>query len=57
MAITYATLDREKRDEQEATAMRKELEHLRHQAEYYQDTTQAIILLKSDFMQVYNQFK
>jgi hypothetical protein len=57
MAITDATLDREKRDEQEATSMRKELEHLRHQAEYYQDTTQETILLKGDLMEVYSQFK
>jgi hypothetical protein len=57
MAITDATLDREKRDEREATAMRKELEHIRHQAEYYQDTTQEIILLKGDFMEVYSRFK
>jgi hypothetical protein len=40
MVITNATLDEAKRDEQEATAMRNELEDLRHQAEYYQDTTQ-----------------
>jgi hypothetical protein len=57
MAITDATLDRVKMDEREATSMRKELEHLRHQVEYYQDTTQEIILLKGDFMEVYSRFK
>jgi hypothetical protein len=52
MAINDATLDREKMDEQEATAMRKELEHLRHQEDYYHDTTQVKIFLKGDFMEV-----
>jgi hypothetical protein len=32
MAITDATLDREKRDEREVATMKKELDHLRHQA-------------------------
>jgi hypothetical protein len=39
MAIIDATLDREKMDERESTAMRKELEHLRHQSKYYQNST------------------
>lgn len=39
MAITDATLDRAKRDEEELAAALKELEHLRHLAKYYQDTT------------------
>jgi hypothetical protein len=30
MEITYATLDREKRDEEELVVALKELEHLRH---------------------------
>ena len=49
MAITDATLDMEKRDKREVSAMKKELDHLRHQAEYYQNSTQAVVLLKSDF--------
>jgi hypothetical protein len=57
MAINDTTLDRVKRDELEDTSMRKELEHIRHQAENYQDTTQEIILLKGDFMEAYDQFK
>jgi hypothetical protein len=49
MAITDATLDREKRDEMEVASMNKELDHLRHQEEYYQNSTQAVVLLKSKF--------
>jgi hypothetical protein len=49
MAITDATLDREKRDEREVATMKKELDHLRHQAEYYQNSTQAVVLLKCEF--------
>jgi hypothetical protein len=56
MAITDATLDREKKDEEEAAAMRKELDHLRHQAEYYQNSTQAVVLLKSEFREMYGKF-
>jgi hypothetical protein len=39
MEITYATLDRAKRDEEEMATALKELEHLRHLDKYYQDTT------------------
>jgi hypothetical protein len=39
MEITYATLDREKMDEEEMVASLKELEHLCHLEKYYQDTT------------------
>jgi hypothetical protein len=39
MAITDATLDRERRDEKELFAALKELEHLRHLEKYYQDST------------------
>jgi hypothetical protein len=35
MAINDATLDRERRDERELASMQKELDHLRHQDEYY----------------------
>jgi hypothetical protein len=35
MAITTTTLDRERRDERELAAMKKELDHLQHQAKYY----------------------
>jgi hypothetical protein len=34
MAITDATLDREKMDEREVASMKKELDHLRHQEKY-----------------------
>jgi hypothetical protein len=57
MAITDATLDREKKDEEEEAAMRKELDHLRHQAEYYQNSTQAVVLLKSEFREMYGKFR
>jgi len=53
MAITDATLDREKRDERELDSMKKELNHLHHQAEYYQNSTQAVVLLKCEFQEMY----
>jgi hypothetical protein len=56
MAITDATLDREKRDEKEVATMKKELDHLHHQAEYYQNSTQAVVLLKSEFRETYAHF-
>jgi hypothetical protein len=34
VAITDATLDRERRDEMEVVAMKKELDHLHHQPNY-----------------------
>jgi hypothetical protein len=37
MEITYATLDRERKDEEELAAALKELEHLCHLAKYYQN--------------------
>jgi hypothetical protein len=39
MDIIDATLDRAGRDEREVAAMKKELDHMRHQAEYYQNST------------------
>jgi hypothetical protein len=55
MAITDATLDRERRDEKELAAL-KELEHLRHLEKYYQDSTQAIVFLRSEFQNAYDKF-
>jgi len=49
MDIMDATLDKAKKDKEEASAMRKELDHLHHRAEYYQNSTQAVVLLKSEF--------
>ena len=57
MAINDATLVKEKRDESEVATMRKELDHLRHQVEYYPNSTQAVELLKSEFWEMYAQFK
>jgi hypothetical protein len=37
MAITDATLDRERKNEREVATMKKELDHLHHQVEYYQN--------------------
>jgi hypothetical protein len=56
MAITDATLEREKRDEEERAAALKELEHLRYLAKYYQDTTQAAMFLRSEFQEAYKKF-
>jgi hypothetical protein len=38
MVITYATLDRVRKDEEELAAVLKELEHLHHLVKYYQDS-------------------
>ena len=56
MAITNATLDKEKRDEEEMAASLKELEHLHHLEKYYQDTTQAAVFLRSEFQEAYKKF-
>jgi hypothetical protein len=56
MEITDATLDREKRDEEELVIALKELEHLRHLEKYYQDTTQVVVFLRSEFQEAYNKF-
>jgi hypothetical protein len=55
MDITDATLDKEKMDEREVASMKKELDHLRHQAEYYQNSTQAMVLLNYEFQEMYAQ--
>jgi hypothetical protein len=56
MEITDATLDREKRDEEELVIVLKELEHLCHLEKYYQDSTQAMVFLRSEFQDAYSKF-
>jgi hypothetical protein len=56
MEITDATLDRDKRDEEELATALKELEHLCHLAKYYQDTTQVVVFLRSEFQEAYSKF-
>jgi hypothetical protein len=56
MEITDATLDRDKRDEEEMDVALKELEHLHHLEKYYQDTTQAAVYLRREFKEAYNKF-
>ena len=56
MAINDDNLDREKRYEREVASMKKELDHLRHQVEYYQNSTQAVVLFKCEFWEMYAQF-
>jgi hypothetical protein len=56
MEISDATLDREKRDEEELVTALKELEHLCHLENYYQDTTQAAVFLRNEFQETYNKF-
>jgi hypothetical protein len=46
MAINDAPLDQAKRDENELTTAKKDLDHL---VKYYQESTQATIFLKSEF--------
>jgi hypothetical protein len=56
MAITDATLDRERKYEEEMATVLKELEHLHHLEKYYQDSTQAMVFLRSEFQDAYNKF-
>jgi hypothetical protein len=56
MEIIDATLDREKRDEEEMDTALKELEHLHHLAKYYQDTTHAAVFLRSELQEAYKKF-
>jgi hypothetical protein len=57
MAISSATMDREREDEHEVDSMRVELVQLRHQVEYYQDTTQAVRFMRVELGEIYSQFK
>jgi hypothetical protein len=56
MAITDATLDRARRDEKELVVVLKDLEHLCHLEKYYQDSTQAMVFLRSEFQDAYAKF-
>jgi hypothetical protein len=56
MAITNATLNRARKDEEELVAALKELEHLRHLVKYYQDSIQATVFLRSEFQDAYSKF-
>jgi hypothetical protein len=56
MAIKDATLNREKSDEEEAAATLKELEHLHHLEKYYQESTLASVLLRSELQGAYDKF-
>jgi hypothetical protein len=56
MAITEATLDRERRDEKELAVALKELEHLHHLEKYYQDSTHAMVFLRSESQEAYKKF-
>jgi DNA repair ATPase RecN len=55
--LSEATLDRDKRDEKELATTLKDLDHLRHLAEYYKRTIQTIVYLKGEFEKAYNEFK
>jgi hypothetical protein len=56
MEITDATLDRERKDEEELATVLKELEHLYHLEKYYQDSTQAMMFLRREFQDAYEKF-
>jgi hypothetical protein len=56
MEITDATLDRARRDKEELATALKELEHFHHLVKYYQDTTQAVVFLRSQFQEAYRKF-
>jgi hypothetical protein len=56
MAITDATLDRARKDEEELAAAIKELEHLCHLEKYYQDSTQDMVFLRIEFQDAYCKF-
>jgi hypothetical protein len=57
MAISHATIDRAKEDEREVDSMRRELENIRHQVDYYKDTTQAVMILRDEFLGEYGRYK
>jgi hypothetical protein len=57
MAIIDATLDRERKYEEDLATVLKELDHLRHLVKYYKDSKQAIVLiLRSEFQDSYSKF-
>jgi predicted RNA-binding protein len=56
-SLSDAAQDRARRDEKELADTLKELEHLRHLAEYYKGATQTVVYLKDEFDRVYNEFK
>ena len=56
MALSDATLDRDKWDEKEMDTTWKELENLRHLYEYYQGATQTTVYLRSELKEAYNKF-
>jgi hypothetical protein len=56
MAITDATLDRARKDEEYLAIVLKELEHIFHLNKYYQDSTQAMVFLRSEFQDSYSKF-
>jgi hypothetical protein len=56
MEIKNATLNRERKDEEDLFIMSKELENIKHLAKYYQDSTQPTVLLRSEFQDAYNKF-
>jgi hypothetical protein len=49
MVMTDASLDRARKDEEEIDDVIKELYHLHHLEKYYQDYTQDMVFLRSDF--------
>jgi hypothetical protein len=49
MEITNSTLDRARKDKEEMVYSLKDLEHLHHLDKYYQDSTQAMAFLRSEF--------
>jgi hypothetical protein len=56
MDITDATLDRVKMDEIELAAAKKEMDHLHNLVKYYQDSTQKVLFLRSEFIETHAQF-
>jgi phospholipid N-methyltransferase len=56
MDITDAILDRKKRDENKLAATKKDMDHMCHLAKYYQDSTQEIVFLRSEFRETYAEF-
>jgi hypothetical protein len=53
MAISSATIDMVREDEREVDSMRADLVNLRHQVEYYQDTTQAVRFMRTEIEEIY----
>jgi hypothetical protein len=55
MAITDSNVNREIKYEEDMATTLKELEHLHHLVKYYEEYTQAMVFLRSEFQDAYDK--